>query len=271
MQNSGGKLILEHSTITGSVKLNLPEFGMYLEGSSQTSVVASEINNTRSHGIYCAGDAVCFLESSVVSDCQGDGIKVVSGQAADGNRALLLRCDLQLRNSHVRNNDCNGVLLRGEGVTAHVGNRSVIRNNGECGVLAVAGSAVDVNSSRMTGNKRAAIAAKQSKIGVTDCVLEQDNQEDGSGRSTIVASRWGSLLCTVVFVLVAHAYTFFVFWAVFKSLLLLIMMLQYRTHSAIFLCILSDMLHACWKRASRPLLWLTASCASQAAWKEQRD
>ena len=82
MQNTGdddtkGNLILESSKITGSTELHIPERGVHAEGCSHTSVVASEVSFTRSHGIHCVGKAVCDVQSSVVSGCQGEGITVL--------------------------------------------------------------------------------------------------------------------------------------------------------------------------------------------------
>lgn len=115
VDSSDAKVILESSKITGNKKLHIPEYGVYAEGNSHTSIVASEVSCTGSCGIHCVGKALCYVQSSVVSGCQGEGIVLlecsVSGstplESRFGGTSSCTEQNIQADDSGERFNDVN--------------------------------------------------------------------------------------------------------------------------------------------------------------------
>jgi hypothetical protein len=190
MQNSGGTLTIEASEITDSDESGPAWLGVHLEGGSSTSIVGSNIH-ARGEGIRTAGPAACHMQSSLVSNCDGQGIEVCgTGQDAANH---INQPQLRLYSTNVTRNRRNGVLVSGAGATAHVGARSVIEGNGEAGVMALRSSEVVVQAAEVSGNACAAIVALDSQLTVMDADLTQNTQQNGAGRSHIVVGRCGPL------------------------------------------------------------------------------
>lgn len=168
---SSGSLVFEDSRISGTSD------GIQISGTSHIAVVASQIVGPGSCGIRCTGDAVCFLQSSVVQGSYQHGI-LCSG--VDGPN----HTQLQLRNTRVDQHIQDGIVLAR--AAAEVAN-SLVGSNGHMGICAVA-SSLNVRRSAITDNMAAAISVVESQLRVQDCDLGQDVGNNQAGNITVMVN-----------------------------------------------------------------------------------
>ena len=188
--NSGGSLIIEHSTIR-NFRDSSTGYGVYFAPNSNASLLISE-SSIVSNGSGANGGGIFIQPSSaatVLATVNNTSVfNNTAGIRADGSTTTG-RIDLVINNSTSTGNSRSGIVSRtvpGAGIVNVVVNRSVSSNNHDSGVIANGtGASLRTGASVISGNGVGATAANGGVLSSFGDNQVIDNLAAGSAMSII--------------------------------------------------------------------------------------